>query len=66
MERGPGKLKTHECITCRKELEVEDDYKEISCCSGLDCGCRGMPVNPVFCSECEDKIFGRGNVQIGK
>lgn len=54
-------MKTIECHACREgRVEVEDDYEEEMCCSGLDeqCGCYGMPVNPVFCDTCSSKIFG--------
>jgi len=56
-------MKKRNCVTCGKEVEVEDDYKEEYCCSGLSeaCGCMGMPTNPVFCDECEIKIFGIKN-----
>jgi hypothetical protein len=51
-------MKPWNCITCGKEIEVEDDYEPQYCCSGRDCTCMGQPINPVFCDECEIKIFG--------
>ena len=51
------------CATCNKEVEVyDDDYEPEYCCAGRmedQCGCRGLPINPIFCDECEEKIFGR-------
>ena len=32
------------CLTCDEEIEVE------MCCSGLECGCMGRPIDPPFCS----------------
>jgi len=53
-------MKKWNCDTCGKEIEVKDDYASEYCCSGLaeGCGCIGKPINPVFCDECEKKIFG--------
>lgn len=51
-------MKSFECYACRKEIQVEDDYEPEYCCSGANCGCMGSPINPVFCDECEEKIFG--------
>lgn len=34
-------------------------YIAVRCCSGFECGCRGMPEEPPLCSvECEEKVFG--------
>ena len=31
------------------------------CCSGYDCGCMGMPIDPPYCSnECYDSRFDKG------
>jgi hypothetical protein len=44
------------CIICDKDVP---DYKPEYCCSGKDCGCRGLPIEPPLCSkECSEKIFG--------
>ena len=53
------KIKKWECDSCHIEIEVEDDYEPIFCCSGLpnQCGCMGKPTKPVFCDECEEEIF---------
>lgn len=52
-------MKNWPCDICGKDIQVEDDYKSEYCCSGLDnqCGCMGKPINPVFCEECENKLF---------
>lgn len=56
---GVEAVKDWKCRACGKQVEVEDDYEPQMCCSGRDCGCMGMEVNPVFCDECEEKIFGK-------
>jgi len=33
------------CAICDKKIDVQ------MCCSGRDCGCIGMPVDPPVCSE---------------
>ena len=33
------------CLTCGTEVGVN------MCCSGRECGCMGMPIDPPFCSE---------------
>lgn len=38
---------TDQCWNCQKDL----GYKLKGCCSGLDCGCMGLPTDPPFCSE---------------
>jgi len=47
-------LVTCRCMVCDKEfLDVEPQM----CCSGRDCGCMGMPIEPVVCSEeCYNKL----------
>jgi hypothetical protein len=55
-------MKEEECAACREKMvEVEDSYEPEYCCGGgyYDaCGCGGSPTNPVFCEECETRIFG--------
>ena len=36
------------CMVCGQEFEGEEP---MMCCSGRDCGCMGMPVDPIICSE---------------
>ena len=38
------------CMSCGDEyLSEEPKY----CCNGSDCGCMGMPIDPIICSiEC--------------
>lgn len=52
-------MKEWQCAACGKLIKVEDDYEPIQCCSGRDCGCMGREVNPAFCDNCEEKIFGK-------
>ena len=53
-------MKQWNCNACYKDIEVYDEYEPEMCCSGLreHCACMGQPINPVFCDECEEKIFG--------
>lgn len=41
------------CINCGESVAVSKDYKEERCCYGGECGCMGLPTNPIFCLECE-------------
>ena len=41
------------CMNCGKEIEYEPEY----CCSGLECGCQGLPMEPPLCKDCWDKIL---------
>lgn len=43
------------CLICDKPVP---DYVEKRCCSGIDCGCMGQPIEPCVCSqECYDAII---------
>ena len=55
------RMKKHYCDACGEEIEVEDDYQPEMCCSGMReaCACMGLPINPVFCDLCEEKIHGK-------
>lgn len=33
----------------------DEKYIFQTCCSGIDCGCRGMPVQMINCVECNPK-----------
>ncbi len=37
---------------CQDLTVVEKDYKPEVCCSSYECGCYGMPNNPVVCKRC--------------
>lgn len=37
-----------ECIVCGKKFM---GLKPSVCCSGRDCGCMGMPIDPQVCSD---------------
>lgn len=42
-----------ECMVCGKEFL---GLKPQICCYAFDCGCRGLPIDPIICSsECWDK-----------
>jgi hypothetical protein len=45
------------CDGCGDFIKVTKDYEPSMCCSGFECGCYGMPIDPVFCYECcYDKV----------
>lgn len=52
-------LVTCYCMVCSKEFQGEEPRM---CCSGRDCGCMGLPIEPIVCSdECYDIIInGKG------
>lgn len=39
---------TNYCVVCGKEFEGEEPKL---CCSGYMCGCMGLPIYPIICSE---------------
>lgn len=44
------------CWNC----DVIEIPKPISCCSGSDCCCMGLPVEPPFCSDkCTTEYFSK-------
>lgn len=46
-----------QCICCGT---IIIDYVPEICCSGFDCGCLGLPINPPVCSiECEQILMGQ-------
>jgi hypothetical protein len=49
-------LKKWTCDTCFKPVKVVQNYEPEMCCDGIECGCYGNPLNPVFCNDCE-KLF---------
>jgi len=51
------KLTTNSCMLCEKEFEGEEPKM---CCSGRECGCLGMPIDPIVCSdECYLKLINK-------
>ena len=54
-------MKPYQCDACHKDIEVYDEYEPEMCCSGLSeqCACMGLPINPIFCDECAEKIYGK-------
>lgn len=54
-------MKKWKCDACGKDIEIYDGYEPEFCCAGRwedHCICGGRPINPLFCDECEIKIFG--------
>lgn len=49
------------CQDCAKKLDKQDveNYRRKGqyCCSGYQCGCYGMPVDPPVCLRCHDIGF---------
>jgi hypothetical protein len=44
-----------DCMVCGTEFTGD---KPQMCCSGMECGCMGMPTEPIICSEsCFDKLL---------
>ncbi len=44
-----------QCIICGKEVP---DYEPEMCCSGNECGCLGVPIEPCLCSvRCGNALF---------
>ena len=42
------------CMVCDKYFQGEEPKL---CCSGRECGCMGLPVDPIVCSlECYNKL----------
>lgn len=43
------------CMVCGKQFM---GTKPQTCCSGRECGCMGMPTEPIVCSEkCYDNLL---------
>jgi len=43
------------CMNCSTHLMGEEPKM---CCNGRECGCMGMPIDPIVCSEkCYDEFI---------
>ncbi|CAL9972167.1 hypothetical protein VPHD290_0072 [Vibrio phage D290] len=54
-------VKPEGCVFCGDDVTVEASYEIERCCGGgmqSECGCMGMPTNPVFCDKCAKEHFG--------
>ena len=38
------------------------DYVPELCCSGRDCGCKGLPIEPCICDKCWDRLGKEGKL----
>jgi hypothetical protein len=48
------------CFNCGEEYDgPELEY----CCNGSDCGCNGLPIDPILCEPCEHIYFNGGNYE---
>lgn len=55
------KNKIGSCEICRKDIQI------VFCCSGVGCGCLGMPISPPVCSsKCEAEYMRRLGEQRAK
>lgn len=44
------------CWNCG-EVEIPEP---IGCCSGRECGCMGLPIDPPFCCEkCQEEYYSK-------
>lgn len=43
----------YKCMECGIPIEYEPEY----CCSGRECGCMGLLIEPPLCGICWDKLF---------
>ena len=48
----------YKCMHCG----IEIDYAPEFCCSGKDCNCQGLPIEPNLCAKCWDKLLGSENL----
>lgn len=52
LQNGEG---GEECFICGILVE---GYEHEFCCSGIECGCMGLPINPCTCSkQCDKALF---------
>lgn len=58
-KKGLLNLKNWKCDFCSKPIRVSKDYEPEMCCNGRECGCFGMPINEIFCTDCEKMLFRR-------
>lgn len=48
---------TLNCMVCGQDFQGPEPEM---CCDGRECGCMGLPTEPVVCSEeCYEKGFGK-------
>ena len=53
------KIITQHCEVCGKEFEGPEP---VFCCNMFDCGCQGLPLEPIVCSEeCYDKLVNKSS-----
>jgi hypothetical protein len=52
-------MKHWNCDSCGEPIKVFKEYEPEHCCDGYLCGCYGYPINPIFCTPCERKIYGK-------
>ncbi len=48
----------HDCYVCDRAVF---GYVPQMCCSGRECGCYGLPMEPPLCEskECHEKVYGK-------
>jgi len=59
---GGKRLVRLNCQICDKEFYSEPSK---TCCNGGDCGCMGLPIDPIVCSdECYQKLINKEYEQV--
>lgn len=49
-------IRRRKCLTCKGDLP--EDYELQYCCSGWECGCYGLPIEPwTCCDACEQLLL---------
>lgn len=41
-----------ECGAILTEEEIKEFWNGPYCCTGYNCGCRGLPLDPPYCFKC--------------
>lgn len=50
------------CVMCGEPVE---NYEPVFCCSGEDCVCEGLPIEPPICSpRCYDKLITQAFISL--
>lgn len=53
--QGQRTTEVYDCLICGAPVT---DYKPEFCCSGRECGCQGMPIEPCVCGDkCYDALM---------
>lgn len=53
--KGDEGMKIDTCYYCKGKLtekEIKEFWEGQRCCNGMDCNCRGLPIDPPCCTKC--------------